>query len=75
MVKVTKLVGGMYLKFDVNKNNKTIVLWCYNKENFNTNIPKNIENKINQYKEKKYKVCIFQSGKEDIKKNFLQLKK
>ena len=61
------------MKFDVNKNNKTIVLWCYNKENFNTNIPKNIENKINQYKEKKYKVCIFQSGKEDIKKNFLQL--
>lgn len=61
------------MKFDVNKNNKTIVLWCYNKENFNTNIPENIENKINQYKEKKYKVCIFQSGKEDIKKNFLQL--
>lgn len=61
------------MKLDVNEKNKTIMLWCYNKENPNTNIPKNIENTIKQYKQKKYRVCIFQSGNEDIKNNFLQL--
>ena len=63
------------MKLDINEKNKTIMIWCNNKDKPITNIPLNIQNEINRYKQKKYKVCIIQSGKEDIKNNFLQLMK
>lgn len=61
------------LKIDVNEENKVVALWFNNNENPQENLPINIEKQIEIYKQKKYKICMYQSGNDDIKVNFLNL--
>ena len=61
------------LRIDVNEKNKILALWLTNQESINQNLPKDIENEIEKYKEQKYRICIYQSGNEDIKNNLLNL--
>ena len=64
----------LYLRISVNDNSKLVVLWLNNGENnLVSNLPENIEKEIEEYKNKKYKVCIYQSGNDDIKANLLNL--
>ncbi len=58
---------------NVNEKNKVLALWLTNQENTNQNLPTNIEKEIEKYKEQKYRICIYQSGNEDIKNNLLNL--
>jgi len=61
------------LKIDINEKAKIIAIWCSNQENLQKNLPINIEKEIESYKQKKYKICIYQSGNDDIKRNLLNL--
>jgi len=61
------------LKIDVNEKAKIVAVWCSNQENPQKNLPINIEKEIESYKQKKYKICIYQSGNDDIKRNLLNL--
>ena len=61
------------MRVSINENSKIIALWLNNEENVETNLPKNVIEIIEKYKNEKYKVCMYQSGKEDLKSNFLQL--
>lgn len=61
------------MRVSINENSKIIALWLNNEENIETNLPKNVIEIIEKYKNEKYKVCMYQSGQEDLKSNFLQL--
>lgn len=61
------------MKIDINEKAKVVALWYSNQENPQKNLPSNIEKEIETYRQKKYKICIYQSGNDDIKKNFLNL--
>lgn len=61
------------MKVNINEKNKIVALWLNNQENWQTNLPENIERIIEEYKQKKYRICIYQSGNDDVKTNFLQL--
>lgn len=61
------------MKININEKNKIVALWLNNQENLQTNLPENIEKIIEEYKKKKYRICIYQSGNDDVKTNFLQL--
>lgn len=61
------------MRIAINKDSKIVALWLNSQENLQMNVPINIKNEIEEYKQKKYKVCIYQSGNEDLKKNLLNL--
>ena len=61
------------MRVSINDNSKIIALWLNNEEKIETNLPKNVIEIIEKYKNEKYKVCMYQSGQEDLKSNFLQL--
>ncbi len=61
------------MKINVNEGAKIVTLWLNSRENARKNLPANIEKKIEEYKQKKYKICIYQSGNEDLKRNLLRL--
>ena len=61
------------MQIDINEKDKIIALWFTNKENPQANLPKNIEEQIETYKKKKYRICMYQSGNDDIKINLLKL--
>lgn len=61
------------MKIDVNNNSKIVALWLDSKENPQQNIPYNIEQELEKYRKLKYKICMYQSGKNDIKKDLLNL--
>lgn len=61
------------MKIDINEKAKVVALWFTNQENPQENLPINIEKEIEIYKQKKYKICIYQSGNDDIKINLLNL--
>lgn len=61
------------MKIDINEKDKVVALWFSNKENPQKNLPLDIEKEIETYRQKKYKICIYQSGNDDIKTNFLNL--
>lgn len=61
------------MKINVNEKDKVLALWVTNQENPSQDLPKNIEKEIEKYREKKYRICIYQSGNEDIKTNLLNL--
>lgn len=61
------------MRIDINDKAKFVAVWLGNGENIKSNFPKNIEKELDRYKEKKYKICIYESGKEDIKQNLLNL--
>jgi len=61
------------LKININEKDKIVTLWFNSQEYPKDKFPNNIEKEIEQYRQKKYKICMFESGKEDIKKNLLNL--
>lgn len=61
------------MKININEKAKVVALWLNNQENPQMNLPINIEKEIETYKEKKYKICIYQSGRDDLKRNLLNL--
>lgn len=61
------------MKIDVNDNTKIVSIWCGCEENVEEHLPNNIEEKLNQYRQKKYRICMYQSGQDDIKNNVLNL--
>lgn len=61
------------MKIDINDNSKIVALWFSNEENPKQNIPKDIEEEIEKYRNQKYRICMYQSGTDDIKKNLLNL--
>lgn len=61
------------MKIDINEKDKIVALWFTNKENPEQNLPQNIENEIQNYRQKKYKICMYQSGNNDIKIDLLNL--
>ena len=61
------------MKIDINDNSKIVALWFNSKENPQQNMPHNIEQEIEKYKKLKYKICMYQSGTNDIKKDLLKL--
>lgn len=61
------------MKIDINEKAKVVALWYSNQENPQKNLPSNIEKEIETYRQKKYRICIYQSGNDDIKTNFLNL--
>lgn len=58
------------MKIDINEKAKVVALWYSNQENPQKNLPSNIEKEIETYRQKKYRICIYQSGNDDIKTNF-----
>ena len=65
------IVGGeiLYLQIKVNDKDKIVSIWIGSEEIDERKINKD----INEYKEKKYRICMYQSGKEDIRENILDL--
>jgi len=61
------------LRIDINDKNKVVALWFTNQENPQENLPQNIEKEIEEYKQKKYRICMYQSGNGDVKINLLNL--
>jgi hypothetical protein len=61
------------LIIDINDNSKIVALWFSSEENPKQNIPKDIEEEIEKYRKQKYRICMYQSGTDDIKKNLLNL--
>lgn len=61
------------MKLEVNENLKIVALWAKNDEDLTKDIPNNIEKEIEKYKNLKFRICMYQSGNEDIKKNLLNL--
>ena len=61
------------LKININDDAKVVALWFGINENAKDNLPKDIGRKIDEYREKKYKICMYQSGNDDIKNNILNL--
>ncbi len=61
------------MKIDINENAKIVALWFTNQENPQENLPLDIEKEIEIYRQKKYKICMYQSGNDDIKINLLNL--
>ncbi len=61
------------MKININEKAKVVALWLNNQENPQMNLPINIEKEIEKYKEKKYKICIYQSGNDNLEKNLLNL--
>ena len=61
------------MKINVNEKEKIVALWFNSQENPEQNLPTNIEKEIENYKQKKYRICMYQSGNEDIKNNLLNL--
>lgn len=61
------------MKMDVNEKAKIVALWFGNQENIEENLPQDIEKEIEIYKQKKYRICIYQSGQDDIKTNLRNL--
>lgn len=61
------------MKININDDTKVVALWFGINENAKDNLPKDIERKIDEYREKKYKICMYQSGNDDIKNNILNL--
>ena len=61
------------MQIDIDKKNKIVALWFTNKENLQANLPKHIEQEIEIYRQKKYKICMYQSGEDDIKINLLNI--
>ena len=61
------------MRVSVDDNSKIVALWINNEENITTNLPKNVGEIIEKYQNKKYKICMYQSGNDDIKSDFLQL--
>lgn len=61
------------MQIDIDEKNKIVALWFTNKENLQVNLPKHIEQEIEIYRQKKYKICMYQSGEDDIKINLLNL--
>lgn len=61
------------MRIDINDSNKILAIWTTNQENSKTDIQKKLEQTIEKYKKQKYKICIYQSGKDNIKSNLLDL--
>ena len=61
------------MKMDVDEKAKIVALWFGNQENIEENLPQDIEKEIEIYKQKKYRICIYQSGQDDIKTNLRNL--
>ena len=54
------------MKIDVNKQSKVVALWFCNQENPQEDLPPNIEKEIEEYRKKKYRICMYQSGNDDM---------
>lgn len=61
------------MKMDVDEKAKIVALWFGNQENIEENLLQDIEKEIEIYKQKKYRICIYQSGQDDIKTNLRNL--
>lgn len=61
------------MRIQVNDKNKILTLWFNNNENPSNNLSKNIKKEIEEYRNKKYRICMFQSGTDDIRHNLLEL--
>ncbi len=61
------------MKLEINEKLKTVSIWFSSIENPTDNLPKNIEQEIEKYKTLKYRICMYQSGNDDIKRNLLNL--
>lgn len=61
------------MRISIDDQNKMLALWLNNQEDIEKNITQDTKEAIDEYKKKKYKICIFQSGTEDIKTNLLKL--
>lgn len=61
------------MKIDINEKAKVVALWFTNQEDPQEKLPTNIEKEIEVYKQKKYRICIYQSGSDDLKMNLLNL--
>ena len=60
------------MRVKVNSEDKIVSLWFENEE-ANDIKNKEIDDKIEEYRKQKYKICFYQPGKEDLKKNLLDL--
>lgn len=58
---------------NVNEKSKILELWFTKDEDSHSILPLNIEKEIEKYKAQKYKICMYQSGLQDIKANILDL--
>lgn len=56
------------MRVDIDKENKMIYVWTDNSEEVN-NVEKKYEDLINN----KFKICVYESGSQDIKRNLLEL--
>ena len=56
---------------NVNEKSKILELWFTKDEDSHSILPLNIEKEIEKYKAQKYKICMYQSGLQDIKANIL----
>ena len=61
------------MQIDLDKDNKICSVFVNNNELINNEFPIEVENELDKYRNKKYRVCIYQSGTNDIKKDFLNL--
>lgn len=61
------------MKLEVNEDSKIVALWVRNDEDITKDIPINIKTELEKYKKLKFRICMYQSGNEDIKKNLLNL--
>lgn len=61
------------MKLEVNEDSKIVALWVRNDEDITKDIPINIKTELEKYKNLKFRICMYQSGNEDIKKNLLNL--
>ena len=61
------------MKVNINDDAKIVALLFGTNENVEENLPIEIETKIEEYRKKKYRICMYQSGNDDIKKNLLSL--
>ncbi len=61
------------MQVNINDKDKILALWLTEKEDSVKSLPKDIEEKIEVYRQKKYRICMYCSGNEDIKTNLLNL--
>lgn len=61
------------MQINVNEKSKLVTLWFNSNENPLKELSNEEEEIIEEYRDKKYRICMFQSGIEDIRQNVLKL--
>lgn len=54
----------------INKNDKAKIIYVYTNDSIETN---DLKNELEEYANKNYRICIYESGKEELEKNMLNL--